>query len=161
MSSATMTPARAWRARDNRAAMIVGGLLATVILAFWLWPSAEPTPTYEYGKSYPFQYSLLSTATTTDGRTVQSRLFIFERDGVTFSSPVESYGRRITVLDRTLAPNTFRIVRQKVPVLAIGERIFDPGSEFDQVRYNMRHLEPQRVVPRVTSRNTPPATGKR
>lgn len=161
MSSATMAPAHGWTARDNRTALIVGGLVVVVILMFWLWPSAETTPTYEYGRNYAFQYSIVSSATATDGRVVQSRLFIFERDGLTFSAPVESFGRRIAILDRTLPPNTFRIVRRVVPPLAIGERTFDPGGPFDEVHFNMRHIEAQRVVPRVTPRNTPPTTGKR
>ena len=160
MSTATMAPARTWSAH-NRLMIVTSSVLAAIVLGFLFWPAADPTPQYEYGKAYVFQYSLLSTATTNDGRAVQTRLFIFEKDGVTFSSPVESFGRKITVLDRTLPPNSFKIVRQTVPPLAIGERTFDPGGQFDQVRYNMRTIEHQRVVPRVTPQNRPPATAKR
>lgn len=146
--------------KENKAVLGVCGLLVAIMVGAWLWPSSDKTPKYEYGKAYTFQYSLLSTATAKDGRIAETRLFIFEKDGVTFSSPVESFGRRITVLDRTLPPNTFKVVKRVVPPLAIGERTFDPGSTFDQVRFNMRTMERQAVVPRVTSQNRPPSAGK-
>lgn len=131
---------------------ITGALLAFAVV-WYFWPSAR----YEYNTNYKFASSMLTTSQAASGREVDGRLFTFS-NGRTFASPIASFGRPITILDRSLPANTFRIVKREVPKLQIGAHTFDPGGVYDEVRYNMARIEPQTVVPRVTPGNKPPTS---
>src|SRR3989344_3844997 len=121
---------------------IIGSIVILVILVGIVAVMTFTGPAYDYDTDYAFQYSVKNVADTSDGRTVDGRLFIFD-DGTTCSAPVTSEGRPILVVDVTLPVNTFRIVKRTVPPLTIGKQTFDPGGEYDEVRFNMANTESQ------------------
>ena len=143
----------AWRLGGLQVGVVIAALVATA--AWFFWPA---TPAYEYGQTYKFEFFRVSKARTNAGDLVDARFFVFA-DGSTFSPPNESAGRDITIIDRELPPNTFRLVERAVPRLQIGAYTFDPGGTYAEVRYNAANVDSvnPRVTPRVTPENKPSA----